>query len=407
MGSILRRLHDAIGELGDLDAGGLSDSELHDLVVAVQQERARLGAAAADLLGRWDRSRVWAGDGSRSASARLARDTRSSAGSASVELRRARQLRSMPSTAAAVARGELSLDHVDLLGRANQPCRAGAFAEHEAVLVAECVRLRFAHAVRIVEYWCQRADAQTNQADPERRGEGGRLHASATMDGTVVLDAVLEPIGGAAVLAELARLEREHYLADERQGIERTAAQRRADALVTMAERSATTPTGGRRPKPLFTVLLGDDTFTRLCELSNGTVLTPGQLVPWLGTAELETVLFDGPSTVVSVSHRRAFTGAVRRAIEVRDRHCQHPSGCDVPSDRCDVDHIVPYSQRGESSQFNGRLECSTHNRHSDKHDHHAVPLPSRPVTRLDELRVRLRWRYHHDDRTEEMPVSR
>jgi HNH endonuclease len=66
---------------------------------------------------------------------------------------------------------------------------------------------------------------------------------------------------------------------------------------------------------------------------------------------------------VISVSHKRTFTGALRRAIEVRDRHCQHPSGCDEPADRCDVDHIQPHSHGGETSQHNGRLSCWPHNR--------------------------------------------
>ena len=126
----------------------MSDGELHDLVVAVQRERARLGAVAAELLGRWDGRRVWAGDGSRSAPARLARDTGYSMGSAAVEVRRARQLRCLPATAAALGDGVLSLDHLDLLGRAHQPHRAGLFADHEPVLVAECARLRFTHAVQ-------------------------------------------------------------------------------------------------------------------------------------------------------------------------------------------------------------------------------------------------------------------
>ena len=213
-----------------------------------------------------------------------------------------------------------------------------------------------------------------------------------------MLDGVLDPIGGAVVVSELNRLEHELYLADQRDGVTRTMAQRRAAALVLMAQRSATAPAHGRAPKPLFAVLLGDRAFTELCELANGTVITPRQLVHWLGTAQLETVLFDGPSTVISVSKRRSFTGALRRAVEVRDRHCQHPSGCDIPAERCDVDHIIPHAHGGPTSQFNGRLECPTHNRHPDRHDHHATPPPTRAVTRLDELRARLRWRYLHDD---------
>ncbi len=146
-------------------------------------------------------------------------------------------------------------------------------------------------------------------------------------------------------------------------------------------------------------MLLGDDSFAELCELANGTVITPRDLIPWLGTAELETVLFDGPSTIISVSRRRSFTGALRRAIEVRDRHCQHPAGCDITADQCDVDHIVPYAQRRPDQPVQRRLECPTHNRHNDRHDHGGAPLPTRPITRLDEVRARLRWRILHEDR--------
>ena len=76
-------------------------------------------------------------------------------------------------------------------------------------------------------------------------------------------------------------------------------------------------------------------------------MIAPGLVLPWLGDAELETILFDGPSTVISVSKKRTFTGALRRAIQVRDRRCQHPAGCDQPADGCDVDHIVPHRDGG------------------------------------------------------------
>ena len=88
---------------------------------------------------------------------------------------------------------------------------------------------------------------------------------------------------------------------------------------------------------------------------------------------------------MIDVSQRRRFTGAVRRAIQVRDRHCQHPSGCDIPAPGCDIDHIQPRSQRGPTNQDNGRLPCPTHNRHPDKRnpteqpttdEHHERPPP-------------------------------
>jgi hypothetical protein len=142
----------------------------------------------------------------------------------------------------------------------------------------------------------------------------------------------------------------------------------------------------------LFVVHVGDGTLAHLCELANGTIITPAHLTPLMNDAMLEVILFDGPTTVVSVSQQRSFTGALRRAIEARDRHCQHPAGCDMPAELCDVDHIVPHSNGGPTAQHNGRLECPTHNRNPDKHDHDAQPLPARTVTRTDETLARLRW---------------
>ena len=170
-------LDEAIDGLAELDPDALTDGELHDAIVALQRQRAKLGAVAAALLSRWDHRGVWAGDGSRRAASRLARDTRTSVSSANVELRRARQLRTMPATAAAVVAGELSLDHVDLLGRANRPWRDAVFADHESTLVAECATLRFSQAARLVDYWCQRADAQAADDDAERQREGAHFHA--------------------------------------------------------------------------------------------------------------------------------------------------------------------------------------------------------------------------------------
>jgi hypothetical protein len=263
-------------------------------------------------------------------------------------------------------------------------------------LVAECAKLRFPQAKRLVDYWCQRADAEAAESEAQRQRDRAHLYASPTLDGEVVVNGLLDPVGGTIVVNELSRLERRLYLSDRRDGVTRTASQRRAAALVEMAQRSATAPAKGKRPRPLFTVLIGDDSFTRMCELANGQVITPGTLIPSLGTAELETVLFDGPTTVISVSKRRRFTGALRRAIQVRDRHCQHPSGCDEPAERCDVDHVIPVADNGPTDQFSGRIKCWPHNRDAKMHDDGAIPLPPRPVTVLDEIRARLRWQLLH-----------
>jgi hypothetical protein len=313
---------------------------------------------------------------------------------AGAELHRARALGSMPATAAALAEGRFSTDYVDLLVRANRSWRDVVFADHEQALVDEIAGLRYHQARRVIEYWCQRADADAADDAAVRAREHHHVHASTTIDGTVVIDGVLDAVGGAIVTGELQRLEHELYLADTRAGVVRTASQRRADALVEMARRS--TGATGTPARPLFTVLVGDESLARLCELGNGTVIAPSALLPWMCTAMLESVIFDGPSTVISVSHKRTFTGAIRRAVQVRDRHCQHTSGCDVPASDCDVDHALPHVRGGPTSQFNGRLACPPHNRDPDKRECDARPLPVCHVDRLDQLRARIAWHHRH-----------
>ena len=396
----------AIDSLLDVDPNELTDAELHELVTTVQRLRHRIAAVAGTAISAWDQRMVWADNGAGSAAVRLANDTSTSPSSTGVEVKRARKLRTMPHAAAALAAGELSPDHVDLLAKANQPWRNASFTDHEEFLVEQCKSLRFRDARKMVDYWCNRADADAAEDQAERQRSAAHLDVSSTLDGTVVVNGILDPIGGTIVGNEINRIERELYLADKRDGVVRTASQRRAAALVEMATRSATAPADGQRPRPLFTAHVGDATMSHLCELSNGTVITPGSIFTYAGDADLEVVLFDGPSTVISVSHQRTFTSKLRRAVQVRDLHCQHESGCDVPADECDIDHIDPHANGGLTSQFNGKAECHPHNRDPNRHDHGGVPRPTRSVDRLDEIRCRLRWKISREEPDDEDPAN-
>ena len=144
----------------------------------------------------------------------------------------------------------------------------------------------------------------------------------------------------------------------------RTPAQRRHDAFIEMAVRSGTAPADGRRPEPLFSVLVGYETFAgRICETERGTVVTPGTLTGWLDQAWIERIVFGSPSRVMDVGvTTRLFTGALRRALEVRDREC-FDEFCDVAASRCEADHIEPWAAGGRTTERNGRMACGYHNR--------------------------------------------
>jgi hypothetical protein len=339
---------------------------------------------------------VWRSDRSLSAPARLSREINSSQRSCRARLREARRLVDVPGVVAAVGGGELSVEHVELLGRA-QRVAPREYASDEVMLVGQCALLRFKQAEQVVAYWRLHVDPDGATDDAAADTERASAHVSATLDGTVILNATLTGVGADTFQRELQRLCDQIRHTDTRSGVTRTAAQRRAAALVEMATRSASTPEGAQRPRPLFSVLVGEDTFRHFCETAAGHVLSPDTLAPYVDEAMLEVLLFDGPATVISASQRRRFTGALRRAIQVRDRHCQHPAGCDIPADQCDVDHVVAWPDSQRTDQFNGRLECPGHNRLPHLHDTDTAPPPPRDIGINDQLRALIWWRQRHE----------
>lgn len=374
-GDDLAALESALDAMCLADPASLTDGELADRVRGLERAQRRLGSVMASTLSVFEARQVQVGDGERSVPAWMARECGTDRNASARELSRARALRQMPMVAAAFAAGSITAGHVDLLGRARRISPA-SFARDEAMLAEHARSLPFAEFRRSLDYWRQLAepDGAEDAADGLRRRR--ELHASTTLDDAVVIKGFLDPVAGATFLSELERLERVLFEADwaearERLGdrvrssdLVRTSAQRRADALVEMAVRSRSAPPDSRRPRPLVTVLVDYPTLAgRVCELSTGAALTPGQLLPLLTEADIERVVFDGPSRVIDVGEaRRLFRGVTRRAVEVRDRRCTH-QGCDEPAERCDVDHIVPWPE-GPTVQSNGRLRCPDHHEH-------------------------------------------
>jgi hypothetical protein len=399
----LEALTKAIDAVLAVDVQALTDAEVHDLTVGLQRQTSRLAAARAEASAAWDGRRLWAEDGSKSAGARLARECSMDPDTAKTEIRRARKLRSMPATVAALADGSLSIDYADLLARANSGEARSFFARDEEMLVNLLRPMRHATAKRTVAYWRSNADDESEKKRADRQTARRHGCADRTFKGGVHVSAFFPRVAGTAFYDEFHRLERQLFekdLAEARRlhgddamaHLARTGAQRGADAMMLMAERSAIAPEGGRKPAPLFTVLVGYETFAgRVCELEDGTVVHPTELQQFLAEAEIERIVFAGPARVIEVGKRtRFFTGALRRAIQVRDRHCQDPSGCDEPITRSEADHIEEFEDGGFTTQDNGELKCGHHNRRKNRMKRRGPPNRPSAQERLDELRRRL-----------------
>lgn len=97
----------------------------------------------------------------------------------------------------------------------------------------------------------------------------------------------------------------------------RTIAQLRADALVELCRRGIAAPSNTAKPRITLNVAAGVGAFARLCELSNGDVIRPAALLPYVDQLDVNAVLFDERATAVKTSPQRCFTGMLRRIIEV------------------------------------------------------------------------------------------
>jgi hypothetical protein len=368
----LAQLREAIDMLFEEGASACADPES---MVDLQTELNRLEALNTRATAEFDAGGAWATDGARTAAAWIATKCHLAQGQTRRRVREGRTLRHLPETAGAFQEGSITSEHVRLITRLHQGATEEPLEQGERLLVEQAKRLRFSEFVRVLAHFEQVVNADGADASEEERRNQRDVYLGQSLGGMWLGGMTLDPISGTIVSRVLSRLEREFFEADwaeakERLGHEpkphelgRSSAQRRADALVEMAIRSETAPADGRRPAPLFSVLVGFEALHgRICQLEEGGPIAPGALFPWMDSAYFERALFT-PGTRLEISiQSRLFTGATRRAIELRDRQCTHEF-CEEPAVNCQVDHIQMYSQGGLTSQENGRLLCGFHNR--------------------------------------------
>ncbi|HET7722534.1 MAG TPA: DUF222 domain-containing protein [Acidimicrobiales bacterium] len=367
---VVKELHEVLDRAAEVDVAGLGDVELETALIELGSLEARVAALRVQVAGEWDARRLWATRGYRSAASALAHKHRVPQAACGRVPRWGRKLRDLPAVAVAWGAGSIGDAHVQRILGIDTPRIHEALVADQVEIVRWAMTLGWRPFLRRLQDWVDTHDPD----GPEPDGAHRRFSCSRTIEDRWRLDGWLDPVPGTIFHTELSRLQRQLFLEDQREATDRlgheplpfqfrrSAEQRRADALVLMAERSATLPEDGRRGRPLFTVLTGADSLRRILELTNGIELRPAQLVDYVDPALFEKVLFETPVKVIGVSRQRTYRDLLRKAILVRDRGCQHP-GCDAPIDDCEIDHKIPASQGGPTSDTNGRAWCGPHNR--------------------------------------------
>jgi uncharacterized protein DUF222 len=180
-----------------------------------------------------------------------------------------------------------------------------------------------------------------------------------TFDGAVVVDGMLDPHGGALLLSTLAALTPPPLV-----GEERSADQRRADALVDLCRLAAGhAPTaGGQRPHVTVTVDLATlRDGIGAAALGGGVPLAPATARRLACDATIIPAVLGSAGEPLDLGRAaRLVSPAQRRALALRDQGCRFP-GCDRPAQWADAHHLAHWADRGPTNLHNLVLLCRWH----------------------------------------------
>ena len=355
-----------------------------------QQDRARaqavLDGASLTATAAFESSLVWAADGAKSAGAWLAANTSCSRVAANVRLKTARLARTMPHLSAAAQRGDLCADKVHHLARARTAETAEAFERDEAQLVRQLVPLQVEAARAHLLAWRLRVleEAGRNEPDGPTPGpdtDADHLNLSGGFGGRGLIQGDLTPESRALVFggieSEIDRWFREGALTEDgrsrgelqgralvelvRRGLDRTD-QHGAPRPLVMALADATTLAGTEPapgPRPSGSPAASPD---RRCEIIGVGPVPAAVVQRLLCDADVVRVVTDGRGQPIDVGRaERLFTPAQWRVMIVASGGgCEFP-GCDVPHERCQAHHLLPWDAGGRTDLANGMLVCHLH----------------------------------------------
>jgi hypothetical protein len=359
------RIVGGIAELAGEDRAHWPAPALSERVLELLAAQERLHAEMLRLVGAWDRRRAWETDGALTATSWITHRAAVARRHATTMVAAARLTDRNEATAAALATGDLSVAHVEQLARVVTKHRADLYADHETELLDAAATLPLVDFAKVTATWRCLADDHLASDDHQQQYELRRFHVAATFHGAVAVDGVLDPVGGATLKAAVDDLTNLTH----QPGDTRTLPQRRADALVELAERylAQTQPSGGS-PVNLNVVVDAAtltsqpvDLVKARCEIEEVGAITRSALEQLACDCTVTRVVMAGASQVLDMGRRtRLVTSAQRRALTVRDRHCRFP-GCRRPAHWTDAHHIISWLVGGLTNLDNLVLLCRRH----------------------------------------------
>ena len=302
--------------------------------------------------------------GYRSATDWLAVTTGEGVGHCRITLQLADRIQHMAIVKRSFAAGDIAESKLRLLTDAWCSEVAEAFAHDEQMLYGWAVRLPHRDFKLVLDTWRMHADPDREERTAQERFDARSLHLSTLLDGMGRLDGTLDPEGLATVREAI------RALSQPAEGETRTAAQRRADALVEMARIAIAhlEPEPGRKrrkPKVIATIAyddLADGTGGGVIDTETDTTVVSAEAIRRMACdCDVHRYITNPLGTVVDYGRRqRIVPEPLFDTLLIRDHGCRWP-GCAIPPGSCDAHHATHWLDQGETEPDNLVLLCWFH----------------------------------------------
>ena len=313
--------------------------------------------------------------------------------------RRARLFNQHPEIADVFGDSRIAVGQVDVMASAQQHPRAGAqFAEFAGLFLGQAERLEHDDFADAIKHFVVQADQDGSFSD-QKFHEDQRTASVRVDDGAVSVHASggdplrsveMKEIFEQAVAAEAHKdfetRRAEHGDDALAHPMPRSGDQRRFDAIYAIFAASVIAPANGKRPIPLVNIVIDPatslevlakyglidlevadvakvDPTSRRCATSTGVAVHPDVALQAMFAGSVRRVMVDAHDVVINMGRtQRLFTGKARQAAQLLAVRCGF-RGCDIAAEFCDVDHVTPWVDGGETDQANSLPLCGPHDR--------------------------------------------
>jgi hypothetical protein len=360
-GDVLADLEAVLDRLAAEDLKPMFGPQVLDRTGRLLRAQNRLAAQVARSVREGELTQAPEHDGLKTMQSWLRGHARLSPSAAAQLVRAGRALEHLPAVAAAFADGRITAEQVATIAPVTRDEHRAAAAEQGVDLAAVDATLADVAATRphselaqVVHHYLERLDPDGAEPDPT---EGRSLSIAKHSDGSVTGRFDLDAVGGEKVQTVLESM----VQAARPAGDTRSRAQQLGDALVQWADN---TLAAGELPilrtvKPHVIALIP---LADLADPHTGHGAATTGFGARISAARARMLACDGGITRIVIGPEsqplemgrthRVVPPHLRRATEVRDRHCVF-AGCDAPSYWCDVHHRLHWIDGGETSLEN------------------------------------------------------